>query len=815
MPCRPSPRGKKVLHAVTLCTGLLVACVAAAQHDCRSSKHGAPESKAGRDVLLWPWDIIHERITLDLTLGNSVRGACEITAVPRTPGLTELPLELLSLSVDSVTLSNLSLPFNLTGTDLTIALPAAYGIDDTLRLTVHYGGDPSVDPSGFGGFYTTGQYSYNLGVAFTSVPHSYGRAWFPCADNFTERSTFEFIITTVSSWNAWCNGVLIDEWQPSPTTLTRHWAIDETMPSYLASVAASNYAVVRDTLISISGEAIPVSLVARPQDTTDMKNSFTNLEVAFHRFEDWFGPYRWDRVGYVLTPQGAMEHATSIHYPQSIADGSLSYQNIMAHELAHHWFGDLITCERAEEMYINEGFAEYLSYLFYEALGGPASYMNKVRGNHRNMLLKAHIEDEGWWALADMPQEWTYGEHTYNKGADVLHSLRGYMGDSLFSAGLTSFLGAYAFSPVNTIMLRDHLESQSGVALTDFFDDWILQPGWAAFESDSIVVSGPLPDGTWPTVVHVQQKHRGPAMDYHNVPVTLSFMGANGQVWSAPQPVLVGGASCTVSAMPPFEPRWAFFNADERLSLAQTFDTDSLSGPATRIYPNADIRLTVNSTPSPFIVRVEEYWVPADPETDETFAYVVSPDRYWRIIGNIPESADLSLRFNYDGHAAPAISFDSGLMQDFEGITFREDSLVILYRPDAHWPWTEHPDQTVNVLNNPTDRSGRIDVDGIRAGEYCLAWRKSPVGMAEPLAPAKWLIQPNPASDLVHISCDRTELNGIVSIHDSKGGMIRWEPVRSPMASLDVSSFARGTYMVRYRDTLGHDETVGRFVVRH
>jgi aminopeptidase N len=97
-----------------------------------------------------------------------------------------------------------------------------------------------------------------------------------------------------------------------------------------------------------------------------MKNSFIHLQDAFDNHEAWFGHHRWDRVGYCLTGQGAMEHATNISYPVSITNGSLTYETTMAHELAHHWFGDQITCARAEEMYLNEGFAEYISYLFLE-----------------------------------------------------------------------------------------------------------------------------------------------------------------------------------------------------------------------------------------------------------------------------------------------------------------------------------------------------------------------------------------------------------------------------------------------------------------
>ena len=815
MPSPPNTRSFGLVRCASLLLIGLLASSAIAQHDCRSAKHAAHghgQSKGG-GIALWPWDILHQRITLDLTQPNVISARCDIQASSREDAQSTLPLQLLALTVDSVTLGGAPLAFTHLGEELTVTLPQPYAIGEAIDLSVFYHGDPVVDGSGFGGFYTTGTYSYNLGVAFTSVPHSYGRAWFPCADNFTERSTFEFIVTTNAPWTSWCNGVLLDESQPTPTTVRRHWSIDETMPTYLASVAAGNYAVVRDTLPSVTGDQVPVTLVARPQDTTAMKNSFVNLEAAFSRFEEWFGPFRWDRVGYVLTPQGAMEHATSIHYPQSIANGSLSYQDVMAHELAHHWFGNLVTCERAEEMYINEGFAEYLAYLFIEEVNGPDSYRSTVRTNHRNMLLRAHIDDEGWWTLSEMPQEWTYGEHTYNKGADALHTMRSYMGDSLFRVGLTSFLETHAFEHVNTEMLRDHLNQTTGLNLTDYFTDWIQQPGWAAFEVEGFTMEAQQPNGTYPTVVAFQQKQRGPALPYNNVPVTLSFMSADGSLWSASDPVLLGGPTCMVTGFPPFPPIAVVINDDENISQAVTFDQEEFTGPAVRQYTNSDMRFTVNSTPSPFTARVEEYWVAADDEAEDAFAYVVSPDRYWRIAGNMPEGASLSGRFAYDGRPAPSVSWDSGLMQDLGGLAFREDSLVMLYRAGPGWPWVLHPDQTRNILGSVTDKQGRIDINDLRPGEYCFAWRKSAVGIAEPaIARTTWLIQPNPASESVTV---RTEapMQGVIELHDARGRLVQWQPINGTQAQLDVSGVRRGSYQARFAASDGRLLPIGKVVV--
>lgn len=779
------------------------------QQSCQETKrHVRTASQKGGGSGLWPMDLLHQRIELDLTLGNEIAGACTITAVPRSDGQEIFPLHLEALTVDSVTGPTGPMTFSHTGVQLDIALAAPLNTTDTIELTVYYHGDPITDPSGFGGFYT-GQYTYNLGVAFQSVPHSYGRVWFPCVDNFTERNSYEFRVRTAVGSNAWCNGELIDEETLGDGTLRRHWRMQETIPAYLAAVAAADYTVARDTFPSIGGGAIPVDLVARAPDTTGMKSSFVNLQQAFDHFEAWFGAYRWNRVGYVLTTQGAMEHSTSIHYPRSIAGGNLQYENVMAHELAHQWFGDLVTCDRAEEMYINEGGAEYLSYLFLEAVYGPERYRSTVRSNHRRMVHRAHLDDEGWWALSEVPQEWTYGEHSYNKGADVLHSLRGYLGDALFIEGFTSFLDAHAFQPVNSTQMRDHLSQATGTDLIDFFNDWVMQPGWAAFEVDSFEVSGPT-GGTWPTTVYVEQKQRGPSTPYQQVPLTVTCLAADGTPWYAPQPMLASGTHSSFVVAPPFTPVAVLLNTDERLSLAITVDNDTLGSNTIVTYSSSDIRLQAFDLDAPLPVIVQEYWVPADERTDEPFAYRVSPDRYWRIAGAFPEGA-VSGRINFDGRPNLLSALDVGLMEDAGSTTFHEDSLVLLYRPDGRWPWSRHSDFTVNTLGDATNKFGRIDFNDVRGGEYTLAWRISPVGIAEPALPRTWSIGPNPSTEQAVIATD-TPFAGTIELLDATGRCALTMPMRGNRTTVQLQALRAGTYRVR-ATTDGRSTTVGSIVV--
>lgn len=784
---------------------------AKAQHDCLATRrhHHLIGAKGGSEIELWPIDILHQRIELDLTQGNVIQAACEVIAVPRVDDQGQLQLELLGLAVDSITSPAGALAFAHVGELLTIDLGQNFTIQDTIELSIHYHGDPVTDASGFGGFYTTASYIYNLGVAFESVPHSFGRAWFPCVDNFTERNTYEFIVKTHAGRNGWCNGELISETQLGGDTLVRHWQKDLPIPAYLASVAAANYVAARDTFPSISGEAVPVALIAKPQDTTAMKNSFLNLPNAFDLFEEWFGYYRWQKVGYVVTPVGAMEHSTSIHYPASIVDGTLDNEDVMAHEVAHEWFGNLVTCARAEEMYINEGFAEFLSFLFLEEVYGRDHYLGVVRANHRKMVHQAHLLDEGWWPLADVPQQWTYGEHSYNKGADVLHSLRGYLGDDLFRQGLTSFLNEYEFQPVTSGMLRDHLSVATGMNMNDFFADWIFQPGWAAFEIDSFSVSA----SDQQTTLYIQQKLRGASDLYNNVPLTVTCISAEGERWQSPDRIIVGGALSIATVSPPFAPTNVILNADELIGLAITADEDTLVQTGTRTYTNSNIRITTTAIGDPIPIRIEQYWVSADQEAEENFAYRISPDRWWCVIGPIPADATLNARIEYDGRPTTSGSLDTELMQDFGAVPFHEDSLVLLYRTDQHSPWIMHPSFTVQPLNNPTDKWGRIEFNGLQPGEYTLAWRKSPVGTDEITTEMRWSIFPNPANEQITISCDGNVDAGILELLDRRGRMVRWVPINSPTVQFPLNGIAAGKYQIRFIDQRGRMVNAGPVIV--
>ncbi len=761
-------------------------------------------------------DLLHTRIHLDLTQTGAgiIRARAVLRFVPKVEGITVLPLDLLQLTVDSVKLQGQALSFGHVQELLTVDLGQAVGPSDTLEVEVSYHGDPVTDPSGFGGFYTQPGYQYDLGVAFDAIPHSFGRSWFPCFDNFVERCSFEYFVHTTGDRKVTANGTLLGVEELGGGERITHWAMDEPIPSYLASVAAGDYATIHDSFPSIGGIDIPVTLAGLPGDTADMRASFLHLRNAFDTYERWFGPYRWDRVGYTLTSAGAMEHATNICYPDFAADGSLADERLMAHELSHHWFGNLVTCARAEEMWINEGMADLCGYLFIEDLYGRKEYIDLVSTVHRNMVARVHLLDGASHALSEVPQGITYGEHSYKKGADIGHTLRGYLGDSLFAAGFTRVMANNAYSDMSSTELRDSLAVATGTDLTAFFDDWVLQPGWAAFEVDSIGSSA-QGDG-WLATMHVQQKLRFADHLYTQVPVSVTFEGANGARWDMPSPVMLGEAQSTVEALVPFEPVRAFLNNDTRLALATTFADDTITATGTRVFALADLTVITTGLPQAMPIRLEEFWVAADGAEDGSLPVAPSPDRWWRISGPFPEGFVARLRFMLDGRATGTTAYDRQLVQGIGGAGFHEDSLRVLYRPDARFPWTVWPGAVLATIGSATDGMARLEIDGMVAGDYAFGLARTSVGIdAMAAVKGEWTLSPNPTSELLQVRAPR---NGVVPgtellLRDVQGRPLLKRPQQGRSTGIDVRALAGATLIVSALVPGAGEIGLGRVVV--
>ncbi|MEX2656750.1 MAG: M1 family metallopeptidase, partial [Balneolales bacterium] len=392
---------------------------------------------------------------------SKISGNARLTARVKE-NRSEIRLDLLGLNVDSILFNGNTANFTHNGDSLLIDLNTTVNSSDTFEIQVFYQGTPQQDASGWGGFYFSGNYSYNLGVGFEADPHNYGRVWYPCVDNFTDRATYDFHIKTDTFSKAICNGLLINTSDNGDGAQNWHWQLNQSIPTYLVSVAVADYEFVEYQHSGLQGN-IPVLLGARQADTSNLKQSFRHLPDAIDAFEEMLGPYLWDRVGFVLVPfnSGAMEHATNIAYPRTAANGTLNSETLMNHEFAHHWWGNLITCETAEDMWINEGWASYMPILFDEYFYGPERFRKSFRENHREVLQWSHIRDDGYKAISGVSHEYTYGSHVYKKGADVAHTLRAYLKEDYFPC-LKDLMEQKAFQNLNSGEFRDILSQCSG-----------------------------------------------------------------------------------------------------------------------------------------------------------------------------------------------------------------------------------------------------------------------------------------------------------------------------------------------------------------
>ena len=741
-------------------------------------------------------DVLHYEVNLNITdfAGKSIAGNTKIKMSPKMFSVNSVSFDLLSLTVDSVMYNGVALTF-LYNSPLLVAYFSSPILDaDTIDVIVYYRGMPVTDPT-WGGFYWQSGYAYNLGVGFTSIPHNFGRTFHPCFDNFTERATYTFNISTSGSKIAYCNGVLTNVDTTGGLT-TRTWVMNDPIPSYLVCISVNSYTHVNQKYIStLTGDTTPVMLASLPADTTNFKGSFSNLFSAVNTFEQNYGPFEWDKIGYVAVPfsSGAMEHATMISYPKATLTGSTTYQNLMAHELSHHWWGDLVTCETAEDMWISEGMARWSEALFYETLSGYSGYLNNIRPNHKQVLWKAYVDDGGWWPLSGMPQSVTYGTTTYNKGADVIHTMRGYLGDSLFFLGLKTIIANNKFKTLNASQYRDWMNSVSGINVTDFFDDWIFQPGYPEFAIDSIVA---IPDGAnFDITVYSKQKLRSATHLANNVPIQIMFRNNLFEYYSD-KVTLSGLTQVSTVQDVPFIPDVAYFNDNEKISEAVTAQQGLFTSTGIKTYTNANFNFNVQTIGDTVWARAEHHWVAADTFKVNNFLYTISPDRFWRIylLGDV---TNLYVKGSvaYNGTTSASGYLDVGLMSVLT-TGFNEDSLRLFYRKNASENWRVYTACTFSI-GGATDKFGSISIDTLIAGDFALGIKSGSLNVNHIEKENSFDLFPNPtAGDFtIELKSKSAKINSYY-VHDTYGNLILTGNISSSKTVIPTTGFENGTYFV-------------------
>ena len=388
------------------------------------------------------------------------------------PDAAAFYLDLISLSVDSVLLDGQRINFKTE--NQRIVIPVENSVDTTL-VAVFYHGRPAND--GFGGFFFGSRTIWTVGEGLYTNPPSMFRYWAPSHDEPSDKATLDMKVTVPQPLQVVSNGLLVSATgNPENKTTTFYWKESHPIATYLIAVSIDKYAVFTDNYISVSGDTIPLQFYVYPKNLERAQEDWKDTAKMIAFFESKFVPFPFDKYGMVEVPmRGAMEHQSMTSYSSGLITGDHRYDYIVAHELAHQWWGDMITCDSFHHIWLNEGFATYCEALWAERVHGHAA-LHTVMGYNKYMGPGTiYVKDTG-------KDDIFSGALSYAKASWVLHMLRHVVGDTTFFSILREYYQRYQYKTATTEQFRDVCEDISGKDLHTFFHQWIYESGHPEYE---------------------------------------------------------------------------------------------------------------------------------------------------------------------------------------------------------------------------------------------------------------------------------------------------------------------------------------------
>ncbi len=710
--------------------------------------------------------------------------------------------DLKGFTVDSVLVNTNITAFQKSDSTLLVTIPFNTIINDTIDVEIYYHGQGQKDAL-WGGYYLVGNYAFNMGVGFDSKPHNFGRAWFPCFDNFTDRALYKLEVTTLPEYKAVCGGLLTNDTTFADGSTKWTWELNQPIPTYLASFAIGKYTFITYNFNAKNGN-LPVWLAVEPKDTAKARQSFIRLNDAIACFEDKFGAYQFDRVGFVGVPfnAGAMEHATNIAYPLYAIDGTTNYETLMAHELSHHWWGDLATCESAEEMWLNEGWASFCEALFLECVYGKSFYQNDMQDKLTDVMINAPANDKGYIAVNGVSHQQTYGTTVYKKGALMVNNLRTFMGDSAFFAACKSYLTKYTFKAINSIKLRDEFQLFTGKDLTFFFNQYIFTKG----HYDVVVFSSSIVGSEVTLQLMELNKFKTQKHDNMTVGVTTYFTDNTSQKNIVN--MVNGEGTATINT--PTNKLLNYFLVDEEITyaLGHTSETKTIKSKGLTNFENSLFSINTQNITDSVLINVQHHWVGASVGALRNLGIRISTDRYWSVRGKFPTTFSAWAYFNYNGTSQNYYD------EDFFKTVSTEDSLVLLHRVNENKEWRiiALADVAYQPGGNPTDKMGRFWLTKLLPGDYAIGYRdKSVVGIVEVAKQQNQIqISPNPTNDELTITLPESQIfsKSTITILDNNGKEVINQKVDSNENEfiLNVKKLTTGVYSVIVKtDNISHN----------
>lgn len=474
-----------------------------------------------------------------------------------------------NLKIDSVVFHSTRLNVSRINGVAQAQLPGGLGKNKEDSIEIYYNGTPDM---------STRAYFRDVNISgptIATLSQPYGAHWWwPCRENLYDKiDSLDVRILVDTPFYAVSNGVLQNVINYGPVKLY-HYSHSYPIATYLVAVSISKYIKYTDVayLSSVNKNIDIINHVFPHNDNLDNRNRTAATAPIMHLFDSLFGTYPFHKEHYghaQFAWSGGMEHQTMSFM------ANFNY-DLVAHELAHQWFGDKVTCGTWKDIWLNEGFATYLNLLCYNFLKPKSEWLSQIKSTQEDVL----VETDGSVFAQDTGSVSALFNYrtTYQKGAMVLHQLRYYIGDSAFFNGLRNYLIdpqiSYGFSKQDN--LKFHLEASSGKDLDDYFNDWIMGEGYPTYQINW------SQKGKQFTVSYTQSNSH-PSVTNFNVPVPIVLYGTGNEM---AYKIQVNGLSDTQSFEVPFKVKEVVVDPDRWLLAKYELTFPLPENIALSLYPN-------------------------------------------------------------------------------------------------------------------------------------------------------------------------------------------------------------------------------------
>jgi aminopeptidase N len=429
-----------------------------------------------------------DHLLLDVALdvrARSIRATALLDVRRIDPGAEQLELDAIGFDVLAVTLDAEPTSWQYDGRALIV--PVSSGISKA-RVGITYRATPR---RGLYFLEPDEHYPDRPRQVWSQCQEEDARHFIPCHDSPHVKMTTEVIARVPAGWYALSNGALVAADKPARGDHVYHYKMAEPHSSYLMTLVAGEFVEIVDSAKAGARE-VPLAYLVPKGREEDARRAFARTPEMLALFSDVTGvPYPWNRYAQIVVADfifGGMENTTATTmYEHVLLDEraalDISSDDLVAHELAHQWFGDYVTCRAWYEGWLNEGFATFFEHVWREKHLGRDEYAFGVKGDLEAYLAEAHgryrrpIVCQDYDSALDL-----FDRHLYEKGGLVLHALRLELGDETFWRGIRSYLTQHARSVVETRDLQRALEDVSGRGLGRFFEQWVYKPGHPEIE---------------------------------------------------------------------------------------------------------------------------------------------------------------------------------------------------------------------------------------------------------------------------------------------------------------------------------------------